>query len=310
MIKLGKIPWFTFLRLSGVVLFVIILWKIDFNQSWQILKTAKTEFVLIAILSQVALLLLKSHRWFLIRRASEINIKWTINAARFLESYAIGVFTPGRLGEFVKAGHEKVKEDKFLSIIKIFYERGFDVGVFALISGLFFFYFFHDVSPLIGFGVITGGLFLLIVTYLLMTADFFRRAFFYIFSKVFRKISFSKDLVYEHSTSISIFALSILSNLSYFSTGYFLAVAVGINESFLDISGIISVTGMLNLLPITIMGMGTREVSFLYFLPGYTNDNIIAFSMLMFLIAQIGGAVIAFLMSQLLFFKGKNKING
>jgi len=109
--------------------------------------------------------------------------------------------------------------------------------------------------------------------------------------------------------TIGIFGLSVLSNVLYFLSIFFLSWAVNINESFSDISGIVSITGIINLLPITIMGMGTREASFMYFLSHYNNDQIFAFSMLMFLVAQIGGALIALIFSRAFWLKQKSRTN-
>ncbi len=59
----------------------------------------------------------------------------------FFESYALGVITPGRMGEVIKAGH-KVKDKSIVdSGMKIVVERGFDMGFFLLFAGLAFFVF-------------------------------------------------------------------------------------------------------------------------------------------------------------------------
>lgn len=307
---LKKIPWFRLLRILGLILFVYILFTIDFPSAWQILKSASLSYILLALLFQLILLIIKAHRWFLLRKAQEEKVGWIINSARFFESYTIGVVTPGRIGEFIKAGHEKQKDEKFISIIRIFYERGFDLGLFALISGLFFIYFFADTLPHIGSLIALGGTLVLIFSFLLMCSKKIINLVFLLTEKIRKRKMNTENLNYSFSHTSFILLLSILTNISYFISAYFLAFAVKINDSFLNISGTVSITGIINLLPITIMGMGTREASFLYFLAEYPNSQVIAFSLLMFLIAQIGGALISLLLSQILFYINKKTSNG
>lgn len=307
--SIRKLNGFVLLRLLGLVLFVYIISKIDFSESWEVFRNAQPFYVVLAILSQIVLLMVKAQRWYLIRKGKD-TISWTVSSARFFESYTMGVLTPGRLGEFLKAGHEKNSCDRIYSIIKIFYERGFDLGVFASMSGLFFVYFFADQWPATGWIITFGGIVLLGVTFLLMTHIKFLSQIINLLARFTKITTQITKLTYTEKTGILIFILSVVSNISYFFTAYFLALAVNINETYVTISGIVSVTGILNLLPVTIMGMGTREASFLFFLPDYPSNQIIAFSLLMFLIAQIGGALISLILSRILFVKEKKYQHG
>jgi uncharacterized protein (TIRG00374 family) len=299
--KKRKIPWFNILRLLGIGLFLYILFNIDFKSAWEIIKTSNIYFIFLGILCQLILLLIKAHRWFLLRKNAEDQPKWRIVSAQFLESYAIGVFTPGRIGEFMKAGHEEKKKDKISSVLKIFFERGFDLCFFFFFSGLFLMKFFPVgiVSILIiSFGVLLGA-----ITFLMMYSQKMTNI---LLTPIIRLFNKQSDFSYQtfSLTGISnIFVLSVLSNLLFFLSIYLLSLAVNIQESFVHISGIVSITGIINLLPITIMGMGTREASFMYFLSHYNNDQIFAFSMLMFLVAQVGGALLALLMSRIIWSK-------
>jgi len=292
-----KIPWFNLLRLLGFVLFIYIIITIDFSQAYNVLKSANISFVLFAIFFQLVLLLLKAHRWFLLKKSFSNQSSWILVSAQFLESYAIGVFTPGRLGEFIKAGHESQKADKFSSFIRIVFERGYDLSFFFMFSGAFFLYFFR--SDFIGWVILLLGFSLLIVSYLLMSFKYFGKLISKLQSKYLSKLTdFNQYSPYQ---SFVIFIISVLSNISTFISSYFLALSVDINQSFVNISGVVSIAGIINLLPITIMGMGTREASFLYFFKNFPESNVIAFSFLMFLIVQLGGALIAFVFSRLLF---------
>lgn len=302
-----KIPWFQVLRLLGIGLFLYILFTIDFKAAWSVLKSSVINFILLGVLCQIILLLIKAHRWYLFRKNSDDMPIWITTSAQFFESYAIGVFTPGRVGEFMKAGHEKKKTDKISSFLKIVFERGFDLSIFFTFSGLFLFKFFS--FGLLSFSILVFGISIGIVTFLMMTSQNVTST---LLNPVMKILKLQSDFNYRTFSlfrTIGIFGLSVLSNVLYFLSIFFLSWAVNINESFSDISGIVSITGIINLLPITIMGMGTREASFMYFLSHYNNDQIFAFSMLMFLVAQIGGALIALIFSRAFWLKQKSRTN-
>jgi len=151
-----KIPWFQVLRLLGIGLFLYILFTIDFKAAWSVLKSSVINFILLGVLCQIILLLIKAHRWYLFRKNSDDMPIWITTSAQFFESYAIGVFTPGRVGEFMKAGHEKKKTDKISSFLKIVFERGFDLSIFFTFSGLFLFKFFS--FGLLSFSILVFGI--------------------------------------------------------------------------------------------------------------------------------------------------------
>ncbi|MBN1950622.1 MAG: flippase-like domain-containing protein, partial [Bacteroidales bacterium] len=100
----------------------------------------------------------------------------------------------------------------------------------------------------------------------------------------------------------AIFGLSLLSNAATFFSCFLLALSVDLGISFLHVSGGVAVAGLLNLLPITIMGLGTREVSLLYLFQGVNPEKIMAFSFMMFLTLQVAGGVLSLLMGQLIQF--------
>lgn len=75
--------------------------------------------------------------------------------------------------------------------------------------------------------------------------------------------------------------------------------------SFLKISVGISVAGLLNMLPVTIMGLGTRELVFFNVFAGAGEPMILALSGLVLIVAQIGGGIISFLLRYLFLFAEK-----
>ena len=305
-----KRKWFILFRLMGIIVFVVLLVKIDIQEVWSNLKKLEIIWFLLALLLQLIMLFLKGLRWNLLKGRDHLVNGFFFTLGTFLESYAMGVITPGRLGEVMKAGYEKNKNDTWYSIFKIVAERGFDVGIFVLIAGLSLNMYrmlpihkgFILLIILIGF---TGVLF----SFLLITTEDFNR---WINAIVFRihkghknEITTKFNLTFIETSKV--FILSVLSNTLTFVSCYFLAIGIGLDSSFLYTSGGIAVAGLLNLLPITVMGLGTRELSFLSLFHQYDPSLVMAFSFLVFLTLQIGGGLLALTFGQLFIFVGKKK---
>lgn len=106
---------------------------------------------------------------------------------------------------------------------------------------------------------------------------------------------------------ISIVLLSIISNLSAFLSCYMLAIGLNFDLSFLFVSGGIAIAGLLNMLPITVMGLGTREGTFLLLFKPMAEPLILAFSGLVFLVAQVGGGLMSLILGQLLLLSVREK---
>jgi uncharacterized membrane protein YbhN (UPF0104 family) len=71
----------------------------------------------------------------------------------------------------------------------------------------------------------------------------------------------------------------------------------------------VAIAGLLNMLPITIAGLGTREVTFLTVFNMVAKSSVLAFSFMMLLVAQIGGGLISLILGQLLLWYDKRNSN-
>ena len=112
--------------------------------------------------------------------------------------------------------------------------------------------------------------------------------------------SFPVSLRFTRTASrfISSVSIGILSWIPPFIYGYLLALSIGIDTGVLFFVLIIPVLSLLDLLPISISGIGTRDVAliFLFGLKGISPEQAVAFSLLYlfmsyWLIALIGAGV-------------------
>ncbi len=303
--KKRKIGFFQLLRLLGIVLFVFILTRVETGQIAVVLKAADFGLFFWGIFFQLLVLISKGIRWHVMNDGRSEKAFWIRSFGRFFESYAIGVVTPGRLGEIIKAGHEKEKNDRINTFVRVISERGFDMGIFIFVaaSALIFgaaiqlntFY-----TYLITFVAIS----LIVISWLLLSSVKIK----ILLQEMVR--FFTKNRVditiqgkrYRKGTVIMIFVLSLVSNYSYFVSCYFLARSVGLNLGFIDTGAGVALAGLVNMLPVTVMGLGTRELIFLQIFGGYAQSLVMAFSIAVFLVAQIGGGLVAMVLGQVFLF--------
>jgi len=301
---------FLLLRLLGIILFVYILSQINIGEIGLVLSNLDTGLFLLGILFQIFVLLFKAVRWHLMNDGRTGVNHWILSTGRFLESYAIGVVTPGRLGELIKAGHEETKKDMTGAIIRVISERGFDVGIFVLAAGIAllsnnFFPIKLWITPLI----MVTGIALLYISFLLLSSEKTLKLIQQLIRKISKK---TKDIEidgkqYSGKIVLLIFLLSVLSNLSYFISCFFLAQSVFLEVPFVIASGGVAIAGLLNMLPITIMGLGTREMVFLTVFQPFSEPVILAFSATMLFVAQIGGGLFSMMLGQMLLLKKRKK---
>jgi len=254
------------------------------------------------------LLLIKALRWYYLNEAGWDLKRLVKRSGEFFEGYAMGVVTPGRMGELMKAGHAGSRKGILGAGLRVIAERGMDLSLYFIIAGISILYL---VLP--GIGLLWGWLILasgaagiLLSLLILMSPGLVRRA--EKLMKLIRVLGKDKSLDFHQwplLNTVGFFCMSIISNLSYFVCCYFLAEGVGIDLPVISISGGVATAGVLNTIPITVMGLGTREVTLLYVFQDFPHAQVMAFSGLVFLIAQIGGGLISLLLGQTLLWKFK-----
>jgi len=308
--KSGHFNPFLLIRLFGVILFIYILSLIDLHELWENIRNIKTEFLLYGLAFQFILLIVKGFRWHILNNGSKYSQDIVRSMGEFLESYAIGVITPGRLGELMKAGHAKEKNRVMETGIRIIIESGIDVGVFVIVAGTAsVIAYAHLIPASVSYLILIAGIVIFFFSIFLMRSSALTRLAQKLLNNIpFLKHSFQLNFrPIKSGIMISIVLLSIISNLSAFLSCYMLAIGLNFDLSFLFVSGGIAIAGLLNMLPITVMGLGTREGTFLLLFKPMAEPLILAFSGLVFLVAQVGGGLMSLILGQLLLLSVREK---
>jgi glycosyltransferase 2 family protein len=299
---------FNGLRLLGILLFIVILLRVDLHAIGQTLVRTNALLLVLGIFFQLVVLISKGIRWHLMNDGRSLKKRWVLSLGRFYESYAIGVVTPGRVGELLKAGHENSRNNILGTGLRVMSERGMDIGIFVALAGLSVLSAYYlELDPIYGWLIIGLAAIIMLVSLLVLTSAAFLSAINKLLSKLPVK---SNDLVidprkYAPMATFWIVLLSVVSNLSYFVSCYYLGRAAGLDAGFIWISGAVAISGLLNMLPVTIMGLGTRELIFLYVFSAFDPNIALAFSFLVVLIAQIGGGLVSLVTGQLLLIKSR-----
>jgi uncharacterized protein (TIRG00374 family) len=303
-----RIKWFTILRLIGIALFIAILSRTNLAELLDWLEHVNVWMLLLALLFQVLLLLFKCLRWYLLNETGFKAKAIYQRFGEFLEAYAIGVVTPGRLGEILKAGHATGRPGVVSAGLLVISERGLDLSIFFLVAGI---------APVLGYlsGINQAFGYLLI---LIAIIGIFLSFSILIFPRIVRitglilirlKIfSGEQSLIFVPRKNIDLFnftILSVIGNLCAFLSFYYTALAVMINLGFIPVLGSVALAGVINTIPVTIMGLGTRDVTLLYVLKEIPQAQVLAFSGLILLVSQIGGGVISLLTGQYFLLKAK-----
>jgi uncharacterized protein (TIRG00374 family) len=302
------------LSIIGIALFVIILSRINLGALIDTLSHTNVAFLILALLVNCIAIILKSQKWKIIVNSVKQDFSLTESVKAFFVGFSFSTITPAKLGDFVKVlyiNDERCGLGKSISTVVI--DRLIDIILLFSIAfiGIYGFSVFYHIEILsIGFIVliIVG---IIAATYIVLHRPLLSallKPFFNIFVPGHLKdkvgqyyddffaglFAFYHDRV-RFFSSISI---GILSWIPPFIYGWLLALSIGIDPGVLFFVLVIPVLSLLDLLPISISGIGTRDVAliFLFSLKGIAPEQAVAFSLLYlfmsyWLIALIGAVV-------------------
>jgi uncharacterized protein (TIRG00374 family) len=300
-----------FFSIIGILLFIFILTRIDISSLLAIFLTINPLLLLCALFFNGIAIVVKSLKWKLIVRTLKKEISLSASIKAFLIGFSFSVMTPAKLGDFIRAFYirdeqctlgkalSSVVTDRLIDIVMLF--------AFAFIGILVFSLLFH-IQVLSTSLLILLSVAIALAVYIVTNKNLLSqilRPFFNVFIPQHHKKTVS-EYYHEFFSGLTIFfhdkktfslviIVGILSWLPPFVYAYLLALSIGIN---LDISFfviVIPIISLLDLLPISISGIGTRDAAliFLFGLQGISAESAVAFSLLYlfmsyWLIALIG----------------------
>jgi uncharacterized protein (TIRG00374 family) len=293
------------LHLIGPAIIVIILFRLNISDVLKSLLSIKPLFLLWAAISQVLSNILKSERWrVIIAPYCKLPFFQVFKANIYGTLYAF--VTPARIGEGLKAPLVKNPNISYSQILfSILVDRFLDV-VTMVLAGYLGLVFLRNIIKV-------DNYILLVTTICLIGSPFLV----YYFVKVLKTMGHAAEdtkgirgwfynnlnLMRENITSLSrsykvnigkILCYAIIFNVLaysfYFLSTYFIVLSLDLNISFFYTMLCFSVVALLGILPISISGIGTRDISLIFFfnIVGVSTENAMAVSFIDLVLLQYG----------------------
>jgi len=284
--------------LIGILLFIFILTRIDLSSLLTIFLSINPFFLCCALIANGIAVVVKSLKWKLIVSTLKKEISLSASIQAFLIGFSFSVLTPAKLGDFMRAFYirdEQCNLGKALSSVVT--DRLIDIVMlfsFAFIGILIFSVVFHieilSVSLLVLLAVGIASAVSIVTNKNLLS--WLLRPFFNIFIPHHHKKTIS-EYYHDFFSGLSVFfhdkkkfllvmVVGIFSWVPPFVYAYLLALSIGISLDLTFFVIVIPIISLLDLLPISISGIGTRDAAliFLFGFQGIPPETAVAFSLL------------------------------
>ncbi len=301
-----------FLNLIGVVILIWVLLKIDLSEIVNILKNIHLSYYAVAVLLLFPIFIIKALRWNYIKKIQHIHYSAKDSILMYFSGLYAGLITPGRFGEFVKMLYLTNDHHSFgKSLLSVVFDRIFDLIFLAGFSYVSIFIFHQYLNSdffiyaLVVVTIITVGIVLILNKRLISMV--LNTAFKVFIPKRFQEKAslgvddFYNDLkLFAFKNHFWVFFWTTVSWLLYYVQIYALALALDIHLSFWYLAASTTIVGLFTLVPISISGVGTRDVTLIFFfaLLGISKELAVSFSMLilsMFLFMALFGIIAWFI---------------
>ena len=287
--------------LIGLIIFVFIVTRLDFDKLLLVLIEINHLYFILGFLLLFPILITKAYRWNYLKKKQNISYSLKDSFLMYGAGMYLGILTPGRLGEISKILY--LKNDRYSigkSSVGVILDRMSDLLfllIFSYLGMFFFFSLFRDFILLLTFSLI----FILILLIIFLRTNLIQLSFKKIFNLIVPlkyqkswKLNFQdfiNDLkIYKSKDYLFISLITVFSWLIYYLQMFFLAKSINItNIPFLYLSIAVAIAGLLTILPISVLGMGTRDAVLILFFSIFLipNETTVSFSMLILLMSVL-----------------------
>jgi uncharacterized protein (TIRG00374 family) len=292
-------------RSIGLILFVFILSKLNLIKTMSLLSNINPFYLAPALLFFIPLLVIKAMRWQLLMKAQDIEYSLTDSTIMYAAAMYISDLTPGKIGDFIKVFYLKEDLHPFgKSFATVLLDRLFDlVSLFLLgYAGMLLFITLFERAIII-LSCIFAGMVLLII-FFIYKKDFSKGFLEYISSHFiperYRENAKTGFLdLYNGIKTLNTNQLTLATSITffgwviYFVMMYLLALSIDIAIPFLYLATCVSISAVITLIPISILGIGTRDATLiiLFSYLGLSKESAIAFSMMILFMYFVNGFI-------------------
>lgn len=293
----------TFLPAIGLTLFLYIIYSVGLFNIVNQLKSVNLLYLMAAWLMIIPFVIIKALKWKRIIQCFNVDYKLKEAFNVIFIGWFIGLITPARAGDFTRAVY--LKNDKKLSLGKslttVFLDRALDILVLFILA-------FFGTSVLastfllnknILFIVASFFILFLVCLFLLMKKEWIILFLKPIYNKLI-PLRFKKKLAAQFNefynglsiirknklAFIKAFLLTVMLWFLSIFQFYLIAYALNLKISYYFLLLFVPITIILELIPITISGIGTRDGAFILFLSlaSISSSAAVSFSFLVLII--------------------------
>ncbi len=269
-----------FFPVVGIVIFIYLLMNIDLQKTLDILSKSNLLLVVLTVMTLPITISLKALKWKILVNLYDKRYPLKECIKAWLMGFSMSIVTPGRVGDISRAYYIKDRIGVGKGLTTVIIDRVIDIAILfslAVLGFLSFVTFFTEYSNL--FLTVSVLFFIFILAVVVFTKKklmkmIFKPVFYRIAPKKHRsaiKMTFDEFYTGLHSVrkgkrnvilSIMIGVLVwIISMIQY----YLLAMAIGLSVPFLFLLSIIPIISLLDMLPISFSGIGTRDAAMILF---------------------------------------------
>ena len=308
---------YNYIRIIGIILFLYILFRIDLQEVFLTLKNINLFYFFLAIALLPISHILAILKWRMLINSQGLKIPFRPLTEIFFKGFFWGIITPGKLGELWKTKYlsDIIGISGGRSFYTVLMARLIDLIIITTVSvvGIINLFLFNRIK--IGWPIIVLLLILnIFIVYFLIKKENTKKIVnfllkFCISFSLKKKTDSFLDEFFRGLKQLNFVLFVKLLSYGFFYyltsvlTYYILALSLGISITFFHLFLIIALAWLVLLVPITILGLGTREAGYIFFFAIFniSASVAVAFSSLVLLtgiISSIPGAI--------LFFKNKS----
>lgn len=266
----------------GLLIFIWLVRAIDFAKLKDSFYAISPFYYIAAAFFYLPITFLKSYRWKKIMDGQKIHYSVKNSFLMYNSSSLLGLITPARVGEFSKVAY--LKKDNYSlgrALLGNFLDKIFDMifGLVFLATAVAFMPFLPNFS--LDTGMLKKWAWLGAVL-IALTAFFYfkkKKALYAFFAEIWRDIKQFKIINLSY-----IFIITVAAWFFYFLMIYLIGLSSGVAQitGFFYLSFGAALGLIAGLIPISILGMGTRDAVFIFLLLplGVPRETIILFSLL------------------------------
>lgn len=303
------------LPIIGIGLFIYLLIKLNVVKVLKEISSVEIPFVIIAVFLTLIYFVFQTLKWFVIARKQKVKIPfWDAFKVNIITNF-YGFITPAKIGTIIRADYlNKYEGGKGKGLSNFAIDKVLDLSSLFFLTIIFGFIFYSQKIISLNLLYFFIGIFIMMVLFSFLfykkkMSKFFLRVFYRKFIPEKNKEKAKEAFVsfYENMPSIRflffVFFINLVSWIINYLVAYYVGLSLGINVNFGIFLSIFPISTLVAQIPITINGLGIREMTMISLFGIFGVDAIRVFSMsvLTMLIMSIIPSIIA------IFFSFENK---